>query len=103
MQAHHPATAPVRFLALRENLGPAARCNLFLTRVFRPDVNASHTEGGPARPRLVVATTPAPTDEALCLAFVEGDEAAFTILVERYRTLVFSLVRRFAPQPDDAA
>jgi RNA polymerase sigma-70 factor (ECF subfamily) len=55
------------------------------------------------RPRLAVASAPAPTDEELCRAFLEGDEAAFGVLVERYRTLVFSLVRRFAPRPEDAA
>lgn len=54
-------------------------------------------------PRLTLATASAPTDEALCRAFLAGDEAAFGTLVERYRTLVFSLVRRFAPRPEDAA
>jgi RNA polymerase sigma-70 factor, ECF subfamily len=54
-------------------------------------------------PRLAVASAPAPTDEELCSAFLDGDEAAFGVLVERYRTLVFSLVRRFAPRPEDAA
>jgi RNA polymerase sigma-70 factor (ECF subfamily) len=49
------------------------------------------------------SASPAPTDEALCEAFLEGDEAAFGVLVERHRGLVFSLVRRFAPRPEDAA
>jgi RNA polymerase sigma-70 factor (ECF subfamily) len=44
-----------------------------------------------------------PTDEALCHAFLEGDEAAFGLLVERHRTLVLALVRRFAARPEDAA
>ncbi|MDY7225626.1 RNA polymerase sigma factor [Hyalangium sp. s54d21] len=52
---------------------------------------------------MALATAPAPTDEELCQAFLGGDEAAFGTLVERYRTLVFSLVRRFAPRPEDAA
>nr|WP_224247881.1 sigma-70 family RNA polymerase sigma factor [Hyalangium gracile] len=52
---------------------------------------------------MALASAPAPTDEALCQAFLEGDEAAFGTLVERYRTLVLSLVRRFAPRPEDAA
>lgn len=66
-------------------------------------MKAWHTGGGTAIPRLTLASAPAPTDEALCRAFLEGDEAAFGTLVERYRTLVFSLVRRFAPRPEDAA
>jgi RNA polymerase sigma-70 factor (ECF subfamily) len=66
-------------------------------------VTAWRTDGGTALPRLALASAPAPTDEALCRAFLEGDEAAFGVLVERYRTLVLSLVRRFAPRPEDAA
>jgi RNA polymerase sigma-70 factor (ECF subfamily) len=54
-------------------------------------------------PQLALASTSPPTDEALCRAFLDGDEAAFGALVERYRTLVISLVRRFAPRPEDAA
>jgi RNA polymerase sigma-70 factor (ECF subfamily) len=49
------------------------------------------------------SASPEPTDEALCHAFLEGDEAAFGVLVERHRALVFSLVRRFAAGPEDAA
>jgi RNA polymerase sigma-70 factor (ECF subfamily) len=53
---------------------------------------------------LVLAeATPEPSDEALRLAFLDGDEAAFGTLVERYRALVFSLVRRYASRPEDAA
>jgi RNA polymerase sigma factor (sigma-70 family) len=66
-------------------------------------VKAWHTEGGPVRPQLALASAPVPTDEELCRAFLDGDEAAFGVLVERYRTLVISLVRRFAPRPEDAA
>ncbi|PTL80560.1 RNA polymerase sigma factor [Vitiosangium sp. GDMCC 1.1324] len=44
-----------------------------------------------------------PSDEALCRAFLAGDEAAFGTLVERHRALVFSLMRRYAPRPEDAA
>jgi RNA polymerase sigma-70 factor (ECF subfamily) len=66
-------------------------------------VKAWHTEGGPVRPQLALASAPVPTDEELCRAFLDGDEAAFGTLVERYRTLVISLVRRFAPRPKDAA
>jgi RNA polymerase sigma-70 factor (ECF subfamily) len=66
-------------------------------------VKAWHTEGGPTLPRLALAAAPTPSDEELCRAFLAGDEAAFGSLVERYRTLVLSLVRRFAPRPEDAA
>jgi RNA polymerase sigma-70 factor (ECF subfamily) len=66
-------------------------------------VKAWQTEGGAARPRLALASASAPTDEVLCRAFLNGDEAAFGTLVERHRTLVVSLVRRFAPRPEDAA
>jgi RNA polymerase sigma-70 factor, ECF subfamily len=66
-------------------------------------VKAWHTEGDPALPQLALASTSVPTDEELCSAFLEGDEAAFGALVERYRTLVISLVRRFAHRPEDAA
>lgn len=66
-------------------------------------MKAWHTEGGPVRPQLALASAPVPTDEELCRAFLDGDEAAFGTLVERYRTLVISLVRRFAPRPEDAA
>jgi RNA polymerase sigma-70 factor, ECF subfamily len=66
-------------------------------------VTAWHTKGGTALPRLALASASAPTDEALCRAFLDGDEAAFGTLVERYRSLVLSLVRRFAPRPEDAA
>jgi RNA polymerase sigma-70 factor, ECF subfamily len=53
-------------------------------------------------PRL--ADPPAePDDEALCRAFLAGDEAAFGTLVARHRTLVLSLVRRYVTSPEDAA
>jgi RNA polymerase sigma-70 factor (ECF subfamily) len=53
--------------------------------------------------QLALASASVPTDEELCRAFLDGDEAAFGSLVERYRTLVISLVRRYAPRPEDAA
>jgi RNA polymerase sigma-70 factor (ECF subfamily) len=55
------------------------------------------------RPRLALAAAPALTDEELCRDFLAGDEAAFTTLVERHRTLIFSVMRRFARGPEDAA
>ncbi|WIG96094.1 sigma-70 family RNA polymerase sigma factor [Myxococcus sp. SDU36] len=42
-------------------------------------------------------------DEALCRAFLEGEPAAFEVLVTRHRSLVFSLVRRYVTRPEDAA
>ncbi|HYO51774.1 sigma-70 family RNA polymerase sigma factor [Archangium sp.] len=51
---------------------------------------------------LVEAATE-PSDEALCRAFLAGDEAAFGTLVERHRALVFSLMRRYVARPEDAA
>ena len=53
-------------------------------------------------PLALVATGSGPSDEALCHAFLAGDAAAFGTLVERHRALVFSLVRRYAPRPEDA-
>ena len=47
--------------------------------------------------------TAEPSDEALCHAFLAGDEEAFGVLVERHRTLVFALVRRYTDRPEDAA
>ncbi|MBJ6763065.1 sigma-70 family RNA polymerase sigma factor [Myxococcaceae bacterium JPH2] len=44
-----------------------------------------------------------PSDEALCEAFLAGDSAAFGRLVERHRTLVLSLVRRYVTRPEDAS
>jgi RNA polymerase sigma-70 factor (ECF subfamily) len=44
-----------------------------------------------------------PSDEALCDAFLAGDEAAFGTLVERHRALVFALMRRYTARPEDAA
>lgn len=54
--------------------------------------------------RLALSAAPQElTDEDLCRAFLDGDEAAFGVLVERHRALVFSLVRRFTARPEDAA
>lgn len=44
-----------------------------------------------------------PSDEALCRAFLAGDEAAFGALVERHRALVFALMRRYTARSEDAA
>lgn len=66
-------------------------------------MKAQDTESAPVRPRLALASAPAATDEELCRAFLAGEEAAFATLVERHRTLIFSLMRRFAPRPEDAA
>jgi RNA polymerase sigma-70 factor, ECF subfamily len=45
----------------------------------------------------------APSDEALCGAFLAGDAAAFGQLFERHRGLVFALVRRYTSTAEDAA
>jgi RNA polymerase sigma-70 factor (ECF subfamily) len=67
-------------------------------------VKGWETAGSTASPRLALATASSePTDEALCQAFLDGDEAAFGVLVERHRALVFALVRRFTARPEDAA
>lgn len=42
------------------------------------------------------------SDDALWQASVGGDEAAFGALVERYRRLVFGMVRRYARTAEDA-
>jgi RNA polymerase sigma-70 factor, ECF subfamily len=42
-------------------------------------------------------------DEALCEAALGGDAGAFGQLVRRHQSLVFSLVRRAARSPEDAA
>jgi RNA polymerase sigma-70 factor (ECF subfamily) len=54
-------------------------------------------------PLPLAAATTDPSDEALCRAFLAGDEAAFGALVERHRALVFALMRRYAARPEDAA
>lgn len=41
-------------------------------------------------------------DEALCQAFLDGDEQAFSELVRRYQEQVFRLVRRYGCTRDDA-
>ncbi len=51
----------------------------------------------------VAETDTEPSDEALCRAFLAGDEAAFGTLVERHRALVFTLMRRYTARPEDAA
>ncbi|QRO02529.1 sigma-70 family RNA polymerase sigma factor [Archangium violaceum] len=48
-------------------------------------------------------TATEPSDEALCRAFLAGDEAAFGTLVERHRALIFALMRRYTARPEDAA
>ncbi|MCP3144688.1 RNA polymerase sigma factor [Pyxidicoccus xibeiensis] len=43
------------------------------------------------------------SDEELCRVFLDGEPAAFDVLVMRHRALVFSLVRRYTSRPEDAA
>ncbi len=52
---------------------------------------------------VLTETATEPSDEALCRAFLAGDEAAFGTLVERHRALVFALMRRYTARPEDAA
>jgi RNA polymerase sigma-70 factor (ECF subfamily) len=42
-------------------------------------------------------------DEELCRVFLDGEPAAFEVLVSRHRALVYSLVRRYVSRPEDAA
>ena len=42
------------------------------------------------------------SDDALCRSFLRGDDAAFGELVRRHQALVYALVRRYAPRPEDA-
>lgn len=41
-------------------------------------------------------------DDALCRAFLAGNEAAFGELFRRHQRLVYALVRRYSPRPEDA-
>ena len=41
-------------------------------------------------------------DDELCRTFLAGDESAFGELIRRYQTRVYSVVRRYAPDPEDA-
>lgn len=41
-------------------------------------------------------------DDELCRAFLEGEEAAFGELVRRHQNRVHGVVRRYAPEPEDA-
>src|SRR5256885_6448804 len=57
------------------------------------------------RPLKLVPPAPgaeAPSDDALCRAFLEGDTRAFGELVARHQALVYKLVRRYADSPEDA-
>lgn len=56
-----------------------------------------------AQPVVMAAAGGEAEDEALCRAFLAGDEGAFGRLVERHRALVLSLVRRYTERPEDAA
>ena len=49
----------------------------------------------------IVAEQPLGDDE-LCRAFLEGEEAAFGELVRRHQSRVYGVVRRYAPEPEDA-
>jgi len=49
----------------------------------------------------IVAEQPLDDDE-LCRTFLEGEEAAFGELVRRHQNRVYGLVRRYAPDPEDA-
>ena len=41
-------------------------------------------------------------DDELCRAFLAGDESAFGDLIRRHQGRVYSVVRRYAPDPEDA-
>jgi len=65
------------------------------------DGSASSKCGLPLRVVEIVAEQPLDDDE-LCRAFLEGEEAAFGELVRRHQSRVYGLVRRYAPEPEDA-
>src|SRR5260370_33135747 len=67
----------------------------------RIDGSASSKCGLPLRVVEIVAEQPLDDDE-LCRAFLEGEEAAFGELVRRHQSRVYGLVRRYAPEPEDA-
>jgi RNA polymerase sigma-70 factor (ECF subfamily) len=46
---------------------------------------------------------PAIEDDRLCRAFLRGDQSAFEELVRHHQKVVVSLVRRYSPNPEDAA
>jgi RNA polymerase sigma factor (sigma-70 family) len=43
------------------------------------------------------------TDRQLVLACLGGDEAAWTALIDKYKSLIFSIPLRYGAYPDDAA
>jgi RNA polymerase sigma-70 factor (ECF subfamily) len=59
------------------------------------------TAGGGDRGAPAAGEVPA-ADDALCRAFLQGDEAAFGELLRRHQALVYALVRRYAARPEDA-
>jgi len=62
------------------------------------------TQSGPRQaPQLRLVTRNTSTDEELVRAHLEGDRAAFAVLVERHQRLVLALVRRYARSPEEAA
>jgi RNA polymerase sigma-70 factor (ECF subfamily) len=65
------------------------------------DGSASSKCGLALRVVEIVAEQPLSDDE-LCRAFLEGEEAAFGELIRRHQSRVYGLVRRYAPEPEDA-
>jgi len=61
------------------------------------------TQSGRPRQARLTLVGGAPTDERLVRAYLEGDEAAFGVLVQRHQRLVLALVRRYARTPEEGA
>jgi len=59
--------------------------------------------GSRQAPPLRLVTRNASTDEELVRAHLDGDRAAFAVLVERHQRLVLALVRRYARSPEESA
>jgi RNA polymerase sigma factor (sigma-70 family) len=65
----------------------------------------SMTQSGRPRqaPQLTLVGPNTPTDEGLVRSHLDGDRAAFGVLVQRHRRLVLALVRRYARTPEESA
>jgi RNA polymerase sigma-70 factor (ECF subfamily) len=59
--------------------------------------------GSRQAPQLRLVVRNGSTDEELVRVHLEGDRAAFAVLVERHQRLVLALVRRYARSPEEAA
>ncbi len=113
-------------MSARDDMASATAANLFPRGGYRPMaerptdapgapgenrmrpgwrvIQGEHGSGEPARGGVGSASLSEPqvSDTELVRAFIRGDETAFAELVRRHERVVLGLLRRYAPDPDDA-